>query len=360
MENENTQEYYNAKPSKVSNIGKDVSGAKRMNFDTYETEEERETKEQKKATNKKLKAIKEQIKEELSKDQPDASHLATLLHCRFTCDHGFSLDDPEANTIIQQRRIQARNSLMGDGTERREFNRMINAYNNTRKEIHSLGIDWLADRLIAKMKRKYSSRSSFIEETGRKFSWKKGEVTKETEGNARYLEKHTVAVQFGNSVTDSERAYVLSELQDFIATWKTDSRTNGFDISDLAYSFGARGKAGSVAYYQPSGKILSVNRNNIGSIVHEIGHHLDYMNNLISNGISRETINTYRDSIKEGMDRKSLQYYCSRKEIFARAFEAYCFRESMNFDEFAQCGKAYLPELNEELVDLIERALDLK
>ena len=29
-----TNTYYNAKPSNISNLGKDVSGAKRMNFDT--------------------------------------------------------------------------------------------------------------------------------------------------------------------------------------------------------------------------------------------------------------------------------------------------------------------------------------
>ena len=34
---ETTNEYYNAKPSNITNLGKDVSGAKRMNFDTYET-----------------------------------------------------------------------------------------------------------------------------------------------------------------------------------------------------------------------------------------------------------------------------------------------------------------------------------
>lgn len=32
-----TNTYYNAKPSNITNLGKDVSGAKRMNFDTYET-----------------------------------------------------------------------------------------------------------------------------------------------------------------------------------------------------------------------------------------------------------------------------------------------------------------------------------
>ena len=42
-----TNTYYNAKPSNISNLGKDVSGAKRMNFDTYETTEEREMRKQK-------------------------------------------------------------------------------------------------------------------------------------------------------------------------------------------------------------------------------------------------------------------------------------------------------------------------
>lgn len=43
MNNQETAtNYYNAKPSKVSNIGTDVRGAKRMNFDTFENLEAKE------------------------------------------------------------------------------------------------------------------------------------------------------------------------------------------------------------------------------------------------------------------------------------------------------------------------------
>ena len=92
-------------------------------------------------------------------------------------------------------------------------------------------------------------------------------------------------------------------------------------------------------------------------VLHELGHYLDFHNRKLSNKISYSTIQAYRDTLPDYMDRKMKAYYCSREEIFARAFEAYCYDQTANFSAFAQCGAAYLPTLNEELTSLIEQAL---
>lgn len=113
----------------------------------------------------------------------------------------------------------------------------------------------------------------------------------------------------------------------------------------------------SVAFYQPAGKVISVNRNNIGSLVHELGHFLDDKAGMISRKMSYATVSAYAASLPEHIQGSEKRYYCSRVEIFARAFEAYCYKMEAKFSNFAQTGKAYLPELNEELIKLVEEAI---
>jgi hypothetical protein len=128
-------------------------------------------------------------------------------------------------------------------------------------------------------------------------------------------------------------------------------------ISGVNWSFGARAKAGSVAYYQHTGRIISVNRNNIGSIIHELGHWIDFRAGRLSDRISFKTRTQYAESLPD-MDQATYRYYTNRVEIFARAFEAYCLQKMPRFGAFAQGTGNYLPELNEELIQLIEEAIN--
>ena len=77
-----TTTYLNAKPSKISNFGEDVLGAKRHNFRTYE--EEQIKKEKLQSDKEKAQKIKE-LKEEVIKNL-DAKSLINFYTKKFTLD----------------------------------------------------------------------------------------------------------------------------------------------------------------------------------------------------------------------------------------------------------------------------------
>jgi len=354
MEQTETNNYYNAKPSKISNIGKDVSGAKRMNFNTYETTEERIAREYEKSVDKSIQNVKKEIKAILLSDSPNPIVIIDLLNKEFELKHGFSYKDPNSRSIIQVKRNSIAN--LADSTA---FNKLVGDYNKLKKTIGCLQDPRYLGYYMGKMIAKYHPKKTFTESNGKYFNWKDFIAVTDLNNITDYINNNSSAVQFGNSVTDKERGYILSEMSVFIKIWNSSVITNKINITPINWSFGARGKAGSVAYYQRSNKVISVNRNNIGSLIHELGHFIDDTASSISNSISYETIRNYKDKIKEGLDSKSLSYYCKRSEIFARAFEAYCLKSQVGFNVFAQAGLDYLPDLNPELISLIEKALDI-
>lgn len=343
--------YYNAKPSNIGNIGKDVSGAKRHNFDTYETSAERD---ERKRIARNDKEYKEAFKAAILAENPDKTLILKLVSDKFIADHGFDANDPSARSVVM-----VRGGAIKNDADRKEFNSMINAFNKLKKTVHALTSDheYYFRRFIESSRKRYQKKESFIEQSGARFDWKQFEQASNINEHIELLKVRTSAVQFGNSVSDKERGYISQELSKFIKHWHSNSITQSIVISDVNWSFGARGQAGSVAYYDDSRKVISVNRNRIGSIVHELGHFLDFNYGKPSDKISRATINAYAATLPETMGPKERRYYCSRVEIFARAFEAYCYHKKIGFSEFAQVGKDYLPELNDELISLIESVL---
>lgn len=333
-------QYYNARPSKISNLGADVAGAKRMNFDTYETAQE---KAERKAKDQALSDIKAQIKDLVLSDAPDVVLLKELLETRFRLQYGQSLDDALVYITSNRMILPAQ-----------EINKLIDAYNRARRELRR--IDYYGMSQIKAMRRKYGSKESFVELTGKKSAWKSFELTQLSETDVNFLKETTNAVQFGNSISDNERAYIITKLSSFLRHWRGLSGIYArYDLSDISWSFGARGKAGSVAYYQPAQKIISVNRDNIGSLIHEVGHHIDYTTGIPSKRISYKTIMDYRRKLTDmGITGKHLTYLLRKDEIFARAFEAYCYKKEVGFSVFAQYGSQDLPDLNDDLIAIIE------
>lgn len=347
---ENTQAYYNAKPSNITNLGADISGAKRMNFDTYETSEQKETRKRKNASDK---ALKEALKLAILADIPDRKLIASLICQQFESDFGFSCNAENARAIIMERR-----KLAIDKDTRSAFNKLVTRFNRARKDICRNESDYYFKRYIETARKRYAPKASFIGQSGTRFDWK---LFQDTEGgnlemSIYYLKDYTNAVQFGNSVSDKERAYIIKELSKFIQMWKLGFTAHA-DIQAVNWSFGARGNGQSVAFFEPSRKVISMNRDNIGSLVHELGHFLDDKAGDVSRKISWSTVQAYEKTLPEYIQGKERQYYCSKVEIFARAFEAYCFSKNAGFPRFAQCGKAYLPELNDELIALVESVL---
>lgn len=340
--------YYNARPSEIGNLGRDVPEARRMHYDTYETTEEREAKERTKAAKKELEALKAELKECLAESEVPCLKVIRLLNEMFVAKYDFDAMSSDVSAELSKRREVAR---LGSREEIKAYNGLASAYNKIRRQIRYLESNYPQDTII-KLQRLYGSKKSFIEQTGKEFSWKSGKVSSVTTEAIEAAKTKTTAIQFGNGVSDKERAYLITEMNAFLAHWETVFPT--VSIKPISWSFGARGKAGSVAYYQAVGRIISVNRNNVGSLIHEIGHYLDKS----SHKISSDTIRAYRDSLPSWLDAKSLAYYCKRSEIFARAFEAYCLEIGAGFSAFAQTGDAYLPVLNDELRQLIKETLE--
>ena len=181
-------EYYNAKPSKISNIGQDVAGAKRMNYDTYETEEQKEVKRQKRAVNKRLKIVKAQLKEELAKEQPCYSYLLDYLKALFRASYNFDCDHEDADKQIATRRAEA----IENGTGK-EFNKMIRAYNKLRKDVRYLNSENYRKYHIKDLKKRYKARNGFIEKNGQYFDWKSFESVSNVETSRAYLAANSKA-----------------------------------------------------------------------------------------------------------------------------------------------------------------------
>jgi hypothetical protein len=349
MQTHNATGYYNAKPSNITNLGKDVSGAKRMNFDTYESSEQKETRKRKNASDRKLK---EELKAAILSAFPNSALVSQLLCQQFESDFGFSCKADNAHSIMLDRR-----ALAVDKETRSVFNKMVRSFYRTRKTLSRIESEYYFSRYLESARKKYAPKQSFVGQSGTRFSWKEFEQVTPIEGNLEFLKANTSAVQFGNSVSDKERAYIVRELAKFIQEWKACPITMRASISAVSWSFGARGNAQSVAFFQPGQKVISVNRDNIGSLVHELGHFLDDKAGNISRKISWGTVQAYDKTLPEYIQGNERRYYCSKVEIFARAFEAYCLSKQTGFGQFAQCGKAFLPELNEELIALVESVL---
>lgn len=153
-------------------------------------------------------------------------------------------------------------------------------------------------------------------------------------------------VQFGNWVDDTSGnfhmkkcAEAFKDLADIIGVKDKDVSFNG----KLSMAFGARGKGGALAHYEPSGKVINITKEGgAGSLAHEWGHAMDNMMyqqsvgrsslNLAANGMGDEgdpaVKAAYKDVMeamltgngKETVENKSKTYY-SYHPSFKKAVE---------------------------------------
>lgn len=124
---------------------------------------------------------------------------------------------------------------------------------------------------------------------------------KKYEGSTKQLQKKLVddfgfrALQYGNSMTDEERAYhtqktleAFSDLGEILGVDPEKISMKG----RLAMAFGARGKAGAVAHYEPAQKIINLTRyNGFGSLAHEWGHFFDNVLSIIDHDGDKKKAN---------------------------------------------------------------------
>lgn len=135
-----------------------------------------------------------------------------------------------------------------------------------------------------------------------------------------YFKEYGINARFGKSVTDSEREFCLVETFNTLVT--LNILNFDLDFRGYTFGFGARGKAGSVAHFEPSTKVIQINRHRNGALIHEIGHAIDFKYSLMRKIPDSIFIN-YGKKIEaiENMPREHKRYLQDPREVTARAIE---------------------------------------
>ena len=158
-------------------------------------------------------------------------------------------------------------------------------------------------------------------------------------------------LQYGNSVTDDERRHHVQKaaeaMVDLADMTGLPDRAVGLN-GTLGLAIGARGRGGAMAHFEPDLKVINLTRKNgVGTFAHEWAHALDNyaaggtgfvsqnrgtpeliesMNqvqwSMIKSGFADQVQVAVR-SMKKGGLGISADYWTSREEMFARAFEAH-------------------------------------
>lgn len=340
---------FNEKPTDVANLGEDIQGAARHNNDTYETPEELRAKAFKKQSSKDLKALLVEYKTKFELALHESTEAGkevlkqyefkkTVLGCDLFKDfQGSSMDELRAFVLASNDR-ETRNIL------RKKYNSLCNKHFSIKFRIRPIQ---LKDYFETKKK------ETFKEINGHEVPWK----TSSTSFDKAFLASRVRAVQYGNSVPENERVYVSEKLVESI---KIMDKYFQIDFKSLGFSFGARGKAGSIAHYQDGHKVIAINRGWDGAWVHELGHAIDYALDLPSDSIPYEMRSKYRAKINSHPILKlNSSYYMKPKEIFARLFEAYVkatIPEATSYMIFLQTDSA-LPDLDADSIAWITKVL---
>jgi hypothetical protein len=353
-----TNRLFNERPSAVLNIGNDIQNAARHRNDTYETPEELRAKAFKKSSSKSLKALKTRA----SAVMTEANFLETIN--RYELDKflasseklsAFSIDETKSETetinLLYSFVVALRGTIPST-----EFNTLARSFNRMTKKRreNTYRLSWSRAQSYFNTK----AKESFVEKNGSIGDWKSEQKTLSPEQIER-LKSLVSAVQFGNSVPDSERVYCSLNL---LASLETLSSVMTIDATALGFSFGARGNGKSVAFYQDSAKVLSFNRHVDGAFLHELGHAVDYRLGKVSSTLPREIRQSYREKLStlKGLSHSARSYYLKETEIFARLFEQFIAKrlgDRCTEFMFSENDPAVMPELNEQSQQWIESAL---
>ena len=338
---------YNERPSKIANIGNDIKGAARHRFDTYETDEQRAKKESDKELSKKLADLK---KSYLSRSDLNRDDL-----CVYEC----------LKAVTKNKNLTfAPQASLGSNDFIKELRAHVVA-NRTKQNITDY--NKLA-RLLAKIKSHYhfseqdiqdyfkpKKINSFTENNGVTTLWYTSE---ELPKNINELFLSIKSIQWGNSVTDNERTFNLIRLKQAIDLLNTKLE---IPFNELNIAFGARGKKGAAAHFEVVNNCINITRHNEGSLLHEIGHYIDYTFNRPALNIPYNVFNSYRTLIhSNSVTKQNASYFLKKEEIFARYFEAYVYH--MLFlnqlpSYLVNINRAGIPNLCDESIAWIKASL---
>jgi len=342
--------YLNAKPSSVSNMGEEVLGAARHRNETYDNPDLERQARNKKQCNRALKTLKTESLKGLSDaltQGPDNAKEFLKAYETKKC----SLSHEKLSGLSEESQFKTVVLSETDKTDRESMRKLYN------KLIRSI-------RKIKYMRPKeletyFETRKvdSFRELNGRSSQWVDDTLVLSEETRQAVL-NNARAIQFGNSIPDSERSYVTYNLN-LGLNWLRGI-VPVLNLKTLAYSFGARGNAKSVAYYQDSKKLISVNRHNEGSLVHEIGHAIEYAIGSRYR-IPTRVYKSYVDQINATDYPAPHKAYLKRPtEVFARMFESYIWSiagEKNLFMIFIDENSPSMPKVDSDLIEFMTSEL---
>lgn len=373
-----TKRQFNEKPSKYGNIGNDILGAKRHNFDTYENETQKmqalKEKTKKKNWTKTRKEIIEQIESgnnvrdnllEFSRIQAmQCEEFAKLFNY---VEFSQSEKPYEYLSKVTMKTVENRlTEIKAFKHDAELYRNLYENWNKARKAFNKLirlvyrieKLDYSSEKCIEKalnLLGKKPKKDQFIELNGAKGSWKLEKPFNMQ--SIEYLKTKGISVQFGNSLGLSEREYCIENLASSI---KQLESILSFDFSSVNYAFASRGKRGSIAHYENRNKVLAFNRQWSGAFLHEIGHAIDYSLGMVSLNIPRHFFDDYAEQLTKN-EVKNKSYYLKNTEFFARAFEVYIVdglgRENVTLFTQNTRDRKVMPELTLELRGLMKALL---
>jgi hypothetical protein len=167
-------------------------------------------------------------------------------------------------------------------------------------------------------------------------------------------------IDYGQWVPDEERAHHLKSfadsMEDMMGILGLPTQMAGYN-GKLGLAFGARGKAGALAHYEPGANIINLTRmNGAGTIAHEWGHFFDFavgkldgdrtgralsasgtgpagevreqMRALMNSPAMEKFRERLKGAVKEhGITGDKTSYWQSSCEVFARCFERHVQRK---------------------------------
>lgn len=305
------QKQYNERTSKFMNIGDDVDGAHRHRY----SEEKVAKRATDKARKEKLAFLKSEFLINLSNpDTLKESHRFYQVSV-LIAEWGFAGFNYTGDNSNDSLIAFTRQNMRSTNPVRKLYNKFTN---NVWKARHCrTREDFTALYESKNQNRKAPKIGEIVGYVGK---WQNPIPLREAaEKTLLYFKECEINIQFGKSVTDSEREFCLIET--FHTLLRLKELNFNLDFRGYTFGFGARGKAGSVAHFEPSTKVIQINRHRNGALVHEIGHAIDFKYGLMWKFPDSIFINYGKKIEATDMPEMHKRYLQDPREVTARAIE---------------------------------------
>lgn len=294
------------------NLGDDVDGAHRHRYSEEKVKQRQDEKNRKQ----KLNDLKNQFFALLG-DDAESNKEKHRAYCAYVLITEWSfIGFPYNDQIDNQSLVNfTRQAMRQNDKVRKLYNRFTNQVFNARR--CRTKDDYINLYTPKKVNRREPKIGEIVGYVG---PWKLNFDNSETVKNdIKYFNDHGINLQFGKSVTDNERAYCVEVTASTL--YLLEQLKFNLDFRGYTFAFGARGKAGAAAHYEPSTRVIQINRHRNGALIHEIGHAIDFKYNLLWK-LPDSVFKNYRTKIESSnFPENHKRYLLNPREVTARAIE---------------------------------------